>query len=277
MDNDYVVKAGDTLYGISKQFGVNVNDIMEENNMTSDIVELGSTINIPNVKQTTYTVQPGDTLYSIARNFGVSVNDIIDANNLNSNILTVGDILTIPAVGSNPTSITYIVKKGDNLYTIAEKYNVDVESIKDLNNLNTNNLSIGQQLKIPTILIDETKIPENNYQEYIVKKGDNLYTIAKRFNISVDDIKKINNLKNNELSIGQLLIIGKYPNNDNGVFLECYGNDDPSNYNTYIVKKDDNLYSIAGRYNISVNKLKEINNLKSDELSVGQILKIKEV
>ena len=91
----------------------------------------------------------------------------------------------------------FVVKAGDNLYSIANRYNTTVDEIKKLNNLSSNLLSIGQILKLPT--------QENN--TYIVKSGDNLYSIANKYNTTVDEIKKKNNLTSNLLTIGQILII----------------------------------------------------------------------
>lgn len=98
------------------------------------------------------------------------------------------------------SSDIYIVKKGDTLYSIASKYNTSVSVIKSLNNLTTNNLSIGQSLKLPS----NSQVSTNTY---IVKSGDNLYSIARKFNTTVNSIKTKNNLTNNLLSIGQKLII----------------------------------------------------------------------
>lgn len=140
----------------------------------------------------------------------------------------------------------YIVKKGDNLYSIARKYNVSVDEIKKINNLYNNNLSIGQQLKIPQ---------NNNY--YIVKNGDTLYSISKKYNVSVEDLKKLNNLSNNNISIGQRIIIPKSISNT-----------------TYKVMKGDTLYSIAKKYNVDIKDIMNINNLTKTTLQINQILKI---
>ena len=102
---------------------------------------------------------------------------------------------------------TYTVKKGDSLYQIAKKYNTTVDEIKKLNNLTTNLLSIGQTLKIPKSI--EKSEEESNYTNYTVKKGDSLYQISKKYNTTVDEIKKLNNLTTNLLSIGQTLKIPK--------------------------------------------------------------------
>ncbi len=93
----------------------------------------------------------------------------------------------------------YIVKSGDSLYKIAKNYNTSVDELKRINNLTSNLLSIGQKLIIPT--------SNNQDNIYIVKSGDSLYKIAKNYNTSVDELKRINNLTSNLLSIGQKLII----------------------------------------------------------------------
>ena len=162
----------------------------------------------------TYTVQSGDTLYGISKQFGVSVDEIKRLNNLTSNTITKGQTLKIP---SNVTTIDYIVKKGDSLYSIAKKFGVTVDEIKSLNNLTSNNLSIGEQLMIKSTTGDEPVNPEEEcigtgyvepqYIMYTVQKGDSLYTIARRYNTSVDNIKALNNLTNNNLSIGEQLKI----------------------------------------------------------------------
>ena len=146
---------------------------------------------------------------------------------------------------------TYIVKKGDSLYSIARNFNTTVDELKRVNNLTNNLLSIGQVLKLPSNNTNESNI-------YTVKKGDSLYSIARNFNTTVNEIKKLNKLSSNLLSIGQVL---KIPNGNN------------SN-NTYTVKKGDSLYSIARNYNTTVDNIKKLNNLSSNLLSIGQILKI---
>jgi D-gamma-glutamyl-meso-diaminopimelic acid endopeptidase CwlS/peptidoglycan endopeptidase LytF len=151
-----------------------------------------------------------------------------------------------------PETITtdiYKVVSGDTLYSIAKKLDTSVSEIKNINNLTTNSLKVGQILKIPTKIVDigDTEL-------YQVKSGDTLYSIANKYNISVNELKTINNLDNNNLSVGQLL------NVPSGLSL----------VNSYIVSKGDTLYSIAKKFDISVNKLKEYNNLTSNLLNVGQ-------
>lgn len=150
----------------------------------------------------------------------------------------------------------YIVKKGDSLWSISNKYGLSVDELKDLNNLSSNNLSVGQKL-----LIKDTSSSDDLGIYYTVKAGDTLYGIANEYGLSVDELKSMNGLSNNNLSVGQKLLVS-------GTGEVVVGND----YDTYVVKSGDNLYAIARKYGISVDKLKDINNLSSNLLSVGQKL-----
>ena len=204
----------------------------------------------------TYVVQKGDTLYSIANKLGTTVSELKKENNLTSNTLQIGEVLRIPTkeIYEEEENI-YIVKKGDSLYSIANKYNTTVDELKRINNLTSNILSIGQVLKLPSDKASNVEKEENTIS-YTVQKGDSLYSIARKYNTTIDRIKDLNNLTTNLLSIGQVLLI---PTDTN---LEI----------TYTVQKGDSLYSIAKKYNTTVNRLKQLNNLTSNLLSIGQIL-----
>ena len=204
----------------------------------------------------TYIVQMGDTLYGIGKQFGVTVEEIKLANDLTNNILIVGQVLRIPTV---ETTALYVVKRGDTLYSIASKYGVSVSSLVEINDLKSNTLSIGQQLRIP-INGDNTS---SNYVIYTVKVGDNLYSIAKRYGVTVNEIMRLNNLTSNLLAIGQKL---KIPIQNNP--------DIDNQYGTYIVKSGDTLYSIANKYGMTVSQLMAINKLETTSLKIGQVLKV---
>ena len=204
----------------------------------------------------TYVVQKGDTLYSIANKLGTTVSELKKENNLTSNTLQIGEVLRIPTkeIYEEEENI-YIVKKGDSLYSIANKYNTTVDELKRINNLTSNILSIGQVLKLPSDKANNVEKEENTIS-YTVQKGDSLYSIARKYDTTIDRIKDLNNLTTNLLSIGQVLLI---PTDTN---LET----------TYTVQKGDSLYSIAKKYDTTVDRLKQLNNLTSNLLSIGQIL-----
>ena len=274
----YTVQSGDTLYGISKQFGVSVDELKRINNLTSNTITKGEILKIPSTVTTIdYVVKKGDSLYSIAKRYNTTVKDITRLNNLTSNNLTVGQLLII-AIDDNATSTPttykdYVVKKGDSLYSIANKNNTTVDELKKINNLTSNMLSIGQVLKLPT----QDKVEE--MAMYTVQKGDSLYSIAKKFGITVDEIKSLNNLTSNNLAIGEQLMIksstGDEPINPEE---ECIGTGyaEPQ-YIMYTVQRGDSLYTIARRYNTSVDNIKALNNLTNNNLTIGEQLKIKEV
>ena len=147
----YIVQSGDTLYELSKRFGLTVDEIKRLNNLTSDLLSIGQTLYlIPNATsmEDTYIVKAGDSLYSIAKKYGLSVDELKRLNGLTSNILSIGQVLLV-GIGDNESSTntgTYMVKAGDTLYSIAKKYGLTVAALKEMNGLTNNLLSIGQTL-----------------------------------------------------------------------------------------------------------------------------------
>ena len=149
-------------------------------------------------------------------------------------------------ISSEMSGNTYTVKSGDSLWSIANKYNTSVSELKSLNNLSSDVLQIGQVLKLPS----NDNLTGNIYT---VKSGDSLWSIANKYNTSVNELKSLNNLSSDILQIGQVLKL-------------------PSNNKLYIVKSGDSLWNIANRYNTTVNTLKNLNNLSSNSLTIGQEL-----
>ena len=204
--NYYVVKKGDSLWSIARANGLTVDELKSLNNLSSNVLHVGDTLLISSADSTGddgndnyYVVKSGDTLWSIARKYNLSVNELKALNNLSSNVLSVGQRLIVGKESSND----YVVSAGDTLWAIARKFNVSVDDIKALNNLSSNNLSIGMILKIP--LYSNKQNEETNV--YVVKSGDSLWSIARMFNSTVDEIKSLNSLKSNILRIGQRLVV----------------------------------------------------------------------
>nr|WP_251047622.1 LysM peptidoglycan-binding domain-containing protein [Planococcus sp. ISL-110] len=156
----YTVKAGDTLYSIAKKYNVTVAALAKANNITNyNLIFVGQVLTIPSkvapppAVTVKYTVKAGDTLYSIAKKYNVTVAALAKANNItNYNLIFVGQVLTIPGQTTAPpvTSVTYTVKAGDTLYSIARTYNTTVSIIAAANKItNVNVISVGQVLVIP--------------------------------------------------------------------------------------------------------------------------------
>lgn len=157
-------------------------------------------------------MQGGDTLYSIALKYNTTPNAIINKNNLSSTTLVIGQMLKIPSDTESTGEIEdtsyenfYIVQKGDSLWSIANKNNISINELKNINNLTSDVLTIGQLLMLPSSLNNNND--NNNSNLYVVKKGDNLWSISRKYNVSINSIRMINNLTSDVLTIGQTLII----------------------------------------------------------------------
>ncbi len=220
-----------------------------------------------NTVNDTYIVQKGDSLWSIAKRFNVGVDEIKSANNLTSNLINVGQKLVIPgAAPSDQTNVTYVVQKGDSLWSIANANNTTVDEIANLNDLDTNTIYVGQILQIPNSGDLQENPSSTSDTVYVVKSGDTLYSIALRYDTTPNAIINKNNLTSSVLTIGQQLIIPSDP--------ESTGEDDITTNNTYVVQNGDSLYSISRMYGISVDDIKNANNLTSNILTIGQVLTI---
>lgn len=172
-------------------------------------------------------------------------------------VRAVATYVGVPYSSGSSTTNSYVVKSGDTLWSIAKKYGVSVDELKEKNNLTSNALSINQVLLIPTVL---EEVPEEETGEYYtVVSGDTLYSIANKYGLTVDELKSLNNLSSNLLSIGQRLLVKPTTST-----IE----------ETYTVKKGDNLYQIALQFDTTVDALKTLNGLTSNLLSIGQVLKI---
>lgn len=187
---------------------------------------------------------------------------------------------------SSLDTVKYKVKKGDTLFSIARKFNVSVEDLMKINNLKTTSLTPGQVLIVSKVK-EVRKNVENDLGSsdfYVVKKGDTLFSIAKKFGVSVEEIKRANNLSGNDLKVGQVLKISALrvlKNEDPRVNLrkvlssEVRENVDQNlDYIWHKVKEGETLYNLSLRYGVPVEEIKKANNLEENIIIVGQVLKV---
>ncbi len=208
---EYVVQPGDTLSAIAQKFGTTVDDLIRLNHLSSESIQVGMVLKVPQAAQPTpapryqtYVVQPGDTLIALAERFGTTVDALKSLNGLTSDTLMIGQTLRVPQ--PPPTYVTYVVKQGDTLFSIAAAFNVTADEIARANNLsNTNMLRVGQTLRIPTRATTPTPRP---VRYHVVRAGETLTSIARQYGVTVAQIQAANGLSDpNEIYVGQRLRI----------------------------------------------------------------------
>jgi LysM repeat protein len=155
----HLVGEKETLFGLSKRYGVTITRILEFNPAADGGIEAGQLLKIPYVPKgrtqtaagTIHKVQPKETLFSISRMYGASIDDIKTWNNLKDNTLSVGQDILIRKDApktQEEKKMTHTVAAGETLYSIARTYNVSVDQIKQWNNLSSNDVKISQTLYV---------------------------------------------------------------------------------------------------------------------------------
>ena len=246
-----------------------------------------------------HTVRRGESLGLISNKYGVALSDLKRWNNLRSNMInsgvklkilsTVREAVSVPktaptvvekeeetAVAAVETETSeekettiYTVQKGDNLSSIARKFNISVAELKELNNLDDTNVQLDSKLKVlkkEEIAASKTVIERKDFVKYTVVKGDNLGTIAKKYKVSVASLQEWNELKDNTVQVGKKILILSEGKN-------VVSSSERTNH--YLVQKGDSLFKIAQKYpGITVADIKKWNGISGNELKPGMKLKI---
>ncbi|TLG79505.1 LysM peptidoglycan-binding domain-containing protein [Vagococcus zengguangii] len=261
----------------------------------------------------THQVTAGDTLFSIARNYGISVAQLKSWNKISGDLIFVGQNLTVKQSQSTTTNNaqstttnqsnnnnkqtttakSYTVKANDTLYRIATTYGVTMSQLKEWNALKSDVIYVGQKLKIVAPTTTAQRATNNNAgstqptanttttntssSTYTVAAGDTLFSIASRHGLSVENLQKLNNLRNHIIYVGQKLnlkasgmqAISQTPT------VQANRPAEGSETKKHEVIKGDTLYSIAKKNKLTVKELKELNKLTNDAIYIGQSLKVK--
>ena len=253
------VKRGDNLGEISGKYGVSVAEVKKWNRLKGNNIPLGKSLKIIKNERVVTTVRKE---VKTDRN---SVETDVAANQ-----------------GENPSDF-YVVERGDNLFSIAKKFNISLEDLKKWNNLNDLNVEQGAKLTLATTEEspkESINKAEVKITEHIVNKGENLGSIARKYDVSVSDIKDWNNLEDNIIQFGTKLVVSKKyiitsESKTNVAKRETIAANNREQVKLYYVKKGDSLFSIAKKYpGVSISDLKKWNGIKNESLKAGMKLKI---
>ena len=227
-----------------------------------------------------HKVRRGETLGSIARRYGISVSQLKRWNGLRSNTAKVGTTLKVsnPAKQSKSTTTTttttsnekqkyYTVKRGDSLSSIAERFGVTVAQLREWNGIEADNINAGVRIAVDASASRRVSKPEVKTSTYTVKKGDGLGAIAERHGMTLQEIRELNGLKDNNIQAGQKLKV-------TGKASEERSEKPEAKSSTYTVKKGDSLGAIAERFGVTVDQLRDWNGIKGNNIQAGQKLTI---
>jgi len=272
---EHTVKAKENLNMLAEKYGTTVNEIKKLNNLSGNGLSIGQLLKIPakknaesaNTEQTEtrttatakddsgttgamieHTVAPKEFLGKIAEKYGTTVEEVKKANNLTSNHLQIGQKLIIPATKNvderkavnvtlqapseaakgNDAAGKHTVLRNETIFTIAKQYGVTAYQLRRLNNLPDNAISIGQILIVPGGVVTDVQVPLEKQAEqtkqapatstssdegfiHTVARGEDIFTIAKKYNLTAYQIRTANKLDDNAIKVNQKLVIPKPP------------------------------------------------------------------
>lgn len=224
----YKVRRGDTLSKIGARVGASVAQLRSWNGIRGSTIRIGQTLKVPGPPPTParttasaglpsrtvpapsanhYRIRPGDSLSEIGARFGVSVRDLREWNGLRSNRITAGKFLLVrkpagaSAQRSSGSGSQYVVQRGDTLGEIAERYGTSASKLRAWNGIRGSRIHPGQKL------IVQAGGSGGGTVSYLIRRGDTLGGIAKRFNVTVTDLKRWNSLRSSTIHPGRTLVV----------------------------------------------------------------------
>ncbi len=281
----YKVRRGDNLSEIASKYDVTVADLKKWNRIRGNTVARGKSLKI-HTSETVVRMVKKEPLKNNSpleiktdkQQIAVSGAKTDNEEKTKKSIKT--DVLLVAPIAN------YVVQKGDNLSAIAKKHNISVAEIKEWNHLADNAIQLGTSLQVAKneAVAKEESTPTTTLEnvEYIVKKGDNLGNIAKKFGTSLDDLKLWNNLQDINIALGSTLIVAK---SEVAIVDKTMANTFKKKERltsvskkealSYYVKKGDSLYSIAKKYpGVTISDIKKWNGISGEDLKPGMKLKI---
>ncbi len=279
------VKKGESLWTIARRYGTSVQALIDANNIRkSNRLMPGQNLLIPVDRITAdrivsssrskssrstipakYKVKKGDSIYKIAKKLGVSQSKLLSSNGLTSkSVIVPGQTLKVPG---GTRTVYHTVKKGETLSGIAVKNGVSLSSLMKWNKLSKKSvIRVGQKLKMHISSSGYASSSNGSSKKktirHTVRNGESLWSIARKYSVTVSNIKKWNKLNSERISIGQRLVI----KNGTASTTSSAKRKRASSKKTHIVKKGESLWSIANKYGISTSDLRRWNEISSKSI-----------
>lgn len=335
------VKSGETLSEIAEKYGMTVAELKQKNNIKGNKLSLKQKLKVKDAetvliadatqKKTTevadnkpttnvsaslksdqassvmhaglfHTVKKGESLFSISKLYDVSIDQLKKLNSSFGGKIRPGQELKVQDDEPNKNVVAakqessqkttkHKVASGESLYSISKKYNISIDELKRINNIPNGKIRPGQELKMnqqatsaKSVEVAKVETPQKEKgTTHKVTPGESLYSISKKYNISIDELKRVNNIPTGKIKPGQELKISQQDDNDNkakNLVAEKSNNKQAAKTEasdktiTHKIKKGESLISIAKDNNISVEELKKINNLDDSKIRFGQEIKL---
>jgi len=204
------------------------------------------------------------------------------------------EVNSVPMFDESPqfaSNKVHKVKKGESLYTIAKANKVTEEQLKEWNNISSSKLKPGQKITIQVpekvsakksnLTTKQTEIQPNysspDHKIHLVRPGESFYSIAKKYNITEEQLKHLNNYHDGNLNVGDELTVPS----ENAEPATVVAKEEPTiktitTYQTHKVRKGETLSSIAQKYGTTTNQIKQWNSISTNKLKPGIILTVKE-
>ncbi len=254
--NPYVIQRGDSLIDIARRFNTTVDALIEANTIADEaLIKAGHVLLIPApgaTALTVYEVQPGDTLFAISKRFNTSVGILQGLNAIDdASAIVAGQTILAPRIDEREVEF-YQVKAADTLADIARRFATSVDELMALNGIAEESaLKVGQILSLP-------RAQDSEYLVHITQNGDTLFDLSRLYNTTVAQLRRLNDLKGDDLAIGRRLVVPKV---------------DDAFFKRYIVQAGDSLYSIARRYQVDISVLQALNRLAdARDIEAGQAI-----
>ncbi len=258
------VKRGETLSIIARRYGVSVSTLKKWNGLRSSRLKTGQRLRINTYQRVAKKEEPETVQEELAEN---KVEQPVEKPN------------TTVQQSVDVDTKYHTVHRGETLGLIAERYGVTVSRLKDWNDLRSNKIFVGQRLKVVS-MVDKGEIEvegdadvQENATTHKVRRGESLFSIAEDYGVTIDNLKEWNNLSSSSIDAGQTLIVNASAAKAS---KKSSGSSEKKAATTkHKVRRGETLGAIASRYGVTVNNLKDWNNLSSSRIDVGQTLIVK--